>query len=95
MGCNSLEEVRENIDRIDRNIIELIAERGVYVLQAALYKQDTVSVQAPKRVEAVIEKVRNYAAEFGADPDMVEKLYREMIAAFIMKELDEFKVKGK
>ena len=28
MKCNSLEEVRENIDRIDNEIIKLIAERG-------------------------------------------------------------------
>lgn len=31
MACKSLEEVRVNIDRIDREIIELIAERGLYV----------------------------------------------------------------
>lgn len=35
MQCNSLEEVRENIDRIDNEIIKLIAERGTYVVQAS------------------------------------------------------------
>lgn len=39
MKCNSLEEVRENIDRIDDNIIKLIAERGSYVLQASEFKK--------------------------------------------------------
>ena len=29
MTCNTLDEVRANIDRIDDNIIKLIAERGL------------------------------------------------------------------
>lgn len=29
MQCSSLEEVRSNIDRIDNEIIKLIAERGI------------------------------------------------------------------
>lgn len=37
MNCNSLEEVRENIDRIDDAIIQLIAERGQYVIQASAF----------------------------------------------------------
>lgn len=38
MRCNSLEEVRENIDSIDDKIIKLIAERSDYVRQAAILK---------------------------------------------------------
>ena len=58
MKCNSLEEVREQINQIDDAIIRLIAERGKYVVQASMFKKDEKSVVAPNRVEAVIEKVR-------------------------------------
>lgn len=91
MKCNSLEEVRENIDRIDDNIIKLIAERGSYVLQASEFKKSEEGVKAPARVEAVIQKVRGKALEYGANPDMVEALYREMISRFVSMEMDEFK----
>ncbi len=37
--CDSLEQVRENIDRLDRQIVGLIAERGAYVSQAAGFKK--------------------------------------------------------
>lgn len=94
MKCNSLEEVRENIDRIDDNIIRLIAERGGYVLQASEFKKSKDDVKAPNRVEMVIQKVRGKALEYGANPDMVEALYREMIARFVSMEMDEFKKKG-
>lgn len=93
MKCNSLEEIREQIDRIDSEIIKLIAERGNYVLQASAFKQSEEGVKAPKRVEAVIDKVRGKASEYGADPDMIEVLYREMISRFIQKETEEFKHK--
>lgn len=40
MVCNSLEEVRANIDRIDNEIIKLIAESGTFVAQASAIKKD-------------------------------------------------------
>ncbi|SDA23712.1 isochorismate pyruvate lyase [Ruminococcus sp. YE71] len=91
MICKDLNEVRANIDRIDSEMIKLIAERGSYVSQAAAFKKDEDGVRDSSRVEKVIEKVRRKAEECGADPDMVEALYREMIGRFIKKEMDEFK----
>lgn len=90
MECNSLEEVRANIDRIDDEIIKLIAERGRYVVQASAFKKDEEGVQDTGRVEKVIAKVREKAKEYGANPDMVEALYREMISRFVNMEMSEF-----
>ncbi len=90
MLCNSLEEVRENIDRIDNEIIKLIAERGTYVIQASQFKKDEDGVKDTGRVEKVIAKVRGKAEEYGADSDMVEALYREMISRFVNMEMSEF-----
>jgi isochorismate pyruvate lyase len=90
MDCKSLEEVRSNIDRIDNQIVKLIAERGSFVRQASKYKKDSNDVKAPQRVESVIQKVRALADDYGANPDMVEKIYREMIYCFINMEMDEF-----
>ncbi|MDE5582120.1 MAG: chorismate mutase [Ruminococcus sp.] len=90
MICNSLEEVRENIDRIDSEIIRLIAERGTYVIQASQFKKDENSVKDTGRVEKVIAKVREKAEEYGADSDMIEALYREMISRFVNMEMSEF-----
>lgn len=90
MKCESLDQVRENIDRIDNEIIKLIAERGIYVAQASAFKKNEDGVKDTNRVEKVIEKVRAKADEYGADPDMVETLYREMISRFVNMEMDEF-----
>lgn len=90
MICKNLEEVRSNIDRIDDAIIKLIAERGGYVTQASKFKKNEEGVRDTSRVEKVIQKVREKAELYGASPDMVEALYREMISRFINMEMSEF-----
>jgi isochorismate pyruvate lyase len=87
--CTTLEEVRNNIDRLDQQIVTLLADRGRYVSQAARFKKDTDSVKAPQRVEQVIAKVRGLSEAAGANPEVTEQVYRTMIAAFIQQELAE------
>lgn len=38
--CKNIDEVRYNIDIIDRKIVELLAERSNYVRQAAKFNLD-------------------------------------------------------
>jgi len=89
MRCDSLEEVRSEIDRIDRAIVGLLAERGGFVKQAAYFKKSSADVRAPQRVEQVINKVVELSKELGADPVVTEAVYRAMINAFIEAELAE------
>jgi len=88
--CNSIEEVRNNINNIDEQIVKLIALRGEFVNQAARFKKDSNAVKAPKRVEEVISKVRNLAKAIGANEEVVENVYRTMINSFIKAEMKEF-----
>jgi isochorismate pyruvate lyase len=88
-SCSSIEQVRSRIDRIDEQIVDLLAERGAYVKQAAAFKTSTADVRAPQRVEQVIGKVVAVANAVGANPKVVEQVYRAMIAGFIDAELAE------
>lgn len=90
MYCLTLDEVRSHIDQIDDEIIQHIALRGQYVLQAAGFKQNRKDVSAAERVETVISQVRKKAVSYGADADLVEQIYRNMIAGFIQLELKKF-----
>ena len=91
--CESIGEVRQEIDRIDDTIVKLIAERGEYVTQAAGFKKDSGDVKAPDRVKKVIAGVREKAERYGADPDITEAVYRKMISCFINAETNEFNSK--
>ncbi|RZI85656.1 MAG: chorismate mutase, partial [Pseudomonas sp.] len=45
--CTSLDEARQGIDEIDRNLVSLLAKRGRLVTQAAAFKKTTDDVRAP------------------------------------------------
>ncbi|MBP2643752.1 MAG: Chorismate mutase family protein [Firmicutes bacterium] len=81
--CKNLNDVRQEIDKIDAELISLIAKRECYVQQAANFKKTTADVKAPDRVEQVISKVKARAKEVGANETVVEATYRAMISAFI------------
>lgn len=82
-----IENVRAEIDDLDRQIVELVSRRQHWVQEAGKLKADGDDVRAPDRVEKVISKVRALAEASGAAPDVVERTYRAMIAAFIDLEL--------
>lgn len=83
----ALAEVRAGIDGLDRELVALIAQREQLVRRAGTLKADADAVRAPARVEQVVAKVRALAVERGASPDVVERTYRAMIAAFVDLEL--------
>lgn len=89
VDCKDIEQVRENIDRIDRQIVTLLAQRRCYVAQAARFKKTTDDVKAPQRVEQIIAKVTSLSQELGANQVVTERVYRAMISAFIDQELLE------
>jgi len=84
--CDTLEEVRAHIDRVDKAIVPLLCERNHYVQQAAKIKGDIDAVRVPVRIEGVVRKVRAIALERGTDPDVVEAIYRAMIEVNIALE---------
>jgi isochorismate pyruvate lyase len=85
----TLDDIRAGIDRIDDEIVALIARREGLVRAAGALKADAHAVRAPDRVEQVVAGARLRAVEAGADPEVVEQVYRAMITAFIALELTE------
>ena len=88
--CATLADVRANIDRIDRQIVALMAERGQYVAEAGRFKADPAAVSAPARVEAIVARAKALAREDGLAESVAERSYRAMIAAFEDYERDEW-----
>lgn len=88
--CMSLEEVRHNIDKIDTELISLIAARSNYVNQAASFKKSEYEVLANERVNAIINRVKELGKDKGLNPFVTEKIYRTMIKAFTDEEMAKF-----
>ncbi len=87
--CPSINEVRANIDRIDHELVSVLAERGGYVMQAVRFKTTKEEVHADERAEQVVSRAVALAHEMGANPIVTERVYRATIAGFIEAELAE------
>jgi isochorismate pyruvate lyase len=87
--CESLEDVRQAIDVLDREIVYLIGRRARYVELAADFKSDEESVRAPDRQRTMLQTRRRWAEENELDPDVIENLYRTLISYFIEREMQE------
>jgi isochorismate pyruvate lyase len=90
--CRDMTAVRTEIDRIDRALVDLIAERFGYVERAwqlKLASKEEASV--PWRNQQVIDKVRARAATKGLPPDLCEALWRQMIGWFIQYEEEKLR----
>ena len=61
--AENLTDIRTEIDKVDEQMISLLAQRGDLVKQAATFKRTATDVQAPQPVAAVIEKVKVLARE--------------------------------
>lgn len=85
--CFEMSEVRAEIDRIDRALVDLIAERFGYVDRAWQLKQDgSEGAVVPWRIQQVIDRVKVRADERGVSPALIEALWRQMIGWFIQYE---------
>src|SRR5215475_13364803 len=84
--CKSLDQVRAEIDRIDRAVLALLGERAGYVHAAARFKPTEADIAAPQRQAAMLEARREWARAEDLDPDFVEQLYRHLVAYFVERE---------
>ncbi|MGB7805037.1 MAG: chorismate mutase [Actinomycetota bacterium] len=89
--CKNLDEVREGIDAIDRQIVGLLSERSGYIEQAARIKNSVAEIEVPERVEEVVNNVRGLAIEYGMSPDIAEDVYRVIVARFIEFEMQTYR----
>jgi isochorismate pyruvate lyase len=86
--CKSIQEVRECIDSIDNQIIELLATRFEYVKAVVPFKEKTADgIIAKERKEQVLRERRALAEKHGLSPDIIEEMYKMLIQYFIDEEM--------
>lgn len=85
--CTTMTELRTLIDRIDADLVGLLALRQGCIDRAAVLKRsEGLPARIPDRVEQVVARVRAAAEGQGADPALVESLWRQMIEWSIARE---------
>jgi isochorismate pyruvate lyase len=93
--CRTRGQVRAAIDRIDRALVALLAERQGYIEAAARIKTDRNRVHDDARIEDVVAKVIAEGREAGLSPEIAEPVWRELIARSIAHEFRVFDARQK
>ncbi len=92
--CADMSQVRDEIDRIDATLVDLISERFGYVERAWQLKKNPSDAHVPWRIQQVIDKVKARAAERGMPPEMIEMVsaqWRNMIGWFVQYEEEKLR----
>ena len=89
--CHDMSEVRAEIDRIDVELVDLIAQRFAYVDRAWQLKADPGDAYVPWRIQQVIDKVKERAKSKGLPPELTEALWRQMIGWFVQYEEEKLR----
>ena len=89
--CNTLEEARREIDKVDEEIVKLIALRNNYIKQIAHFKTSIDEIKADERIEDVISRVRQQAIDLNLSPNLINDLYLRMIDGMVESEIAEFR----
>jgi chorismate mutase-like protein len=85
----ALAQLRTEIDRIDAEIVRLLAERmGVARKVAEVKREHGLPVRLPERIALVIERNAAAAEALGLQGDYLRRLYTEIIEETCREEED-------
>jgi isochorismate pyruvate lyase len=88
--CLDMPTLRIEIDRIDRALAGLLAERQGYIVRAAAIKTRRGDVRDEARIADVLSKVSAAAEAAGLDVDIARAVWRTLMEQSIALEMDRF-----
>jgi isochorismate pyruvate lyase len=86
--CQTMTDVRQGVDALDRELVRLLVTRQGYMHAAARIKQNRDAVYDADRIEDVISKVLTEAKKQGLSADIAEPVWRKLIERCIAHEFD-------
>ncbi len=88
--CRSMAEVRHGIDRLDEQIVALLAERFRYIEAAARIKQERGAVRDERRKAEVLANAQRVAAKEGVPVQAILEVYERLVENSISYEFEQF-----
>jgi isochorismate pyruvate lyase len=87
---DQLSDLRKQIDALDANLIDLLAQREKLVGKVLVYKKTT---KLPGRIQSRVDEVINNAAtrakSIGMNPDLARTVWAAMVEWFVQHEESE------
>jgi len=88
--CETMADVRREVDRLDRELVDLLTQRQAMMDEAGRIKKSRDLVRDVPRIEQVVANVLAEAAKTGLSPAIAEPVWRLLIEKSIEHEFTVF-----
>ena len=90
---NKLAKIRLELDNLDNSLIKIIKKRTNLVKKVLSLKEKKNQIVDQKRINSILKNIKKKSLKNKIDPKITNKIWKNMIAAYIDFERRNFKKK--
>ena len=88
-----LNKIRYELDKLDNHLIQIIKKRTNLVKKVLALKEKKNQIVDKKRISSILRNIKKKSLKNNIDPKITNKIWRNMIYAYIDFEKRNFKKK--
>ena len=88
-----LDKIRIELDKLDNSLIKIIKKRTNLVKKVLALKEKKNQIIDKKRIDSILRKIKKKSLRNNIDPKITNRIWKNMIAAYIDFEQRNFKKK--
>ena len=88
-----LSKIRFELDKLDNSLIKIIKKRTNLVKKVLALKEKKNQIVDQKRIKMILKSIRKKSLRNNIDPKITNKIWKNMISAYIDFERRNFKKK--
>ena len=89
-----LSKIRFELDKLDNSLIKIIKKRTNLVKRVLALKEKKNQIIDQKRIKAILKNIKKKSLKNNIDPKITQKIWKNMIFAYIDFEKRNFKKKN-
>ncbi len=87
--------LRRKLDLVDNKLLNLLKIRSIYVKNVLSLKEFKKEIIDKKRIKIILKNIKNKSIKKGIDPKISNRIWKNMIYAFVDYEYRNFKKRKK
>ena len=88
-----LNKIRSELDKLDNSLIKIIKKRTILVKRVLALKERKNQIVDQKRINVILKNIKKKSIKNKIDPKITNKIWKNMILAYIDFERRNFKRK--
>jgi len=91
LNKSKLSKVRNKLDKLDNTLLNIIKKRTLLVNEVLKLKKYKNEIIDKKRISFILKKIKNKSIQKKIDPKITNRIWKNMISAYIDFEKRNFK----